>query len=377
MSRVYPNPMKGGRAYKAEFTIGSGSTRRRKTKTFDDQKQAKSWLHQMQVDFDTGTTFEMANWPFVDYYWHWVQLYKAPVVSPNTLETYRVSYRHFKRLMGNVRVEQLDRNKIQRYLNVLGMSHETARKDLMHIRACLRDAVVDGVIARNPALGELNIIADPSLTKSDDRKFMAISDFRKVRDFLLNYDYQMYSTNRLALMIISQSALRVGECLALKYEDIDLLHNTIRVDESWDSAHHTLRVPKTPHANRTIPIPPKVSQILRHWISFHRKRLFQLGIANPQHFLLLNRRGVLVRATNINSTYHQLQKRLGIEPKYSTHTLRHTLASLMIADKDISINYISQYLGHASVLVTEKYYIGLLPEQVEKFNTQALRVISE
>ncbi|TGD17554.1 site-specific integrase [Levilactobacillus suantsaiihabitans] len=369
--------MKGGKAYKAEFTIGSGSSRRRKTKTFDDQIQAKKWLHQLQVDFDTGTTFEMANWKFTDYYWHWVQMYKEPVVSPNTLETYRVSYNHFKQFMGNVTVEQLNRGKLQHFLNILGMSHETARKDLMHIRACLRDAVIDGVIARNPAQGELNIIADASLTKTDDKKFMAISEFKRVRDYLLNYDYQMYDINRLAIMIISQSALRVGECLALKYEDIDLLHNTIRVDESWDSFHYTLRVPKTPHAIRTIPIPPKVSLILRRWIAFHRQRLFQLGIANPQHFLLLNRRGVLTRAASINTSYHQLQKRLGIEPKYSTHTLRHTLASLMIADKGISINYISHYLGHANTMVTEKYYIGLLPEQVEEFDNQALRVISE
>ena len=141
--------------------------------------------------------------------------------------------------------------------------------------------------------------------------------------------------------------------------------------------HYTLREPKTPHAVRRIPIPPKVALILRHWISFHRQSLFQLGIANPQHLLLLNRRGVLTRASSINTSYHQLQKHLGITPKYSTHTLRHTLASLMIGDKNVSINYISRYLGHASTMITEKYYIGLLPEQIEEFNNEALRVISE
>ncbi|WP_249203955.1 tyrosine-type recombinase/integrase [Levilactobacillus brevis] len=377
MSRVYANPMVGGRPYKAEFTIGSGKERRRKTKTFDDTKTAKKWLHQMQVDFDTGTTYEMSNWKFIDYYWHWVELYKVPVVSQNTLDTYRSSYTHFCKLLGTIKIGQLTRNNLQRYFNELGMSHESARKDLNHIRACLRDAVNDGVLARNPAAVRLNIIADPALTKSDDKKFMSVSAFKKIRNFLLEYDYQLYDVNRLALMIVSQTALRIGECLALKYDDIDLLHGTVRVDESWDSVHQYLKQPKTKHAKRTVPLPPKAVAILQRWIGYHRAMLFKLGIANPQHFLLLNRRGRLPVAKNVNTSYHQLQSRLGIPPKFSTHTLRHTLASLMIADKDISINYISRYLGHANTMITERYYIGLLPEQAEQTDATVLRVLSQ
>ncbi|MFT9051279.1 MAG: hypothetical protein ABF434_08425, partial [Liquorilactobacillus nagelii] len=37
--------------------------------------------------------------------------------------------------------------------------------------------------------------------------------------------------------------------------------------------------------------------------------------------------------------------------------------------------YVSRYLGHASVMITEKYYIGLLPEQVEVEAGKVLKVI--
>ncbi|WP_225430425.1 phage integrase SAM-like domain-containing protein [Levilactobacillus brevis] len=194
MSRVYQNPMKGGKAYKAEFTIGSGKERLRKTKTFDDLVQAKKWVHQLQVDFDTGTTFEMSNWKFVDYYWHWVKLYKVPVVSASTVDSYRNSYDHFcKKGLGNVRLDQLTRAKVQRFFNELGLSHESGRKDLTHLRSCLRDAVNDGVLARNPAGGRVNIIADPNLTKSDDKKFMAIADFKKTSIVKSSATLRIYS----------------------------------------------------------------------------------------------------------------------------------------------------------------------------------------
>lgn len=276
-----------------------------------------------------------------------------------------------------VRLEDLTRNLIQKYFNQLDMSHETSRKDLIHIRSCLRDAASDGVLMRNAATGSIRIVADPAKTKSDDKKFMAIADYRKVRDFLLDYNYDMNDVNRLALMIISQTALRVGECLALKYDNIDFLHGTVRVDESWDSHHQYLKEPKTEHVKRTLPLSPKALAILRQWIGYHRAILFKLGIANPQHFLLLNRRGRLPVAGNVNTSYRQLQIRLGITPKYSTHTLRHTLASMMITEKDISISYISRYLGHASTMITEKYYIGLLPEQEMVGRQQVLAVINQ
>lgn len=371
------NPIEGGKSYKAIFTIGSGKERRRKTKTFNEIKAAKAWLHELELASDRGTTFEMASWTFLDYYHHWVEIYKRPFVSPNTLQTYYSSYQHYQKLLGSVKLEDLNRNIIQKYFNKLDMSYESARKDLVHIRSCLRDAVSDGVLMRNVATGSIRIVADPNKTKADDRKFMAIVDYYKVRDFLMSYEYSLKDVNRLALMIVSQTALRIGECLALKYDDIDLMNGTVCVDESWDSVHQYLKQPKTKHAKRTVPLPPKAVVILQRWIGYHQAMLFKLGIANPQHFLLLNRRGRLPVAKNVNTSYHQLQSRLGIPPKFSTHTLRHTLASLMIADKDISINYISRYLGHANTMITERYYIGLLPEQAEQTDTTVLRVLSQ
>ncbi|MBO2714937.1 integrase [Lactiplantibacillus plantarum] len=376
MSRIYLNPL-NGRKYKAELSLGSGKSRRRKTKTFNEASQAKQWLHQMELDYDQGTTYEMANWRFLDYYRHWLDLYKRPMVSPNTLDTYMSSYAHYEKYFDNVKVEDLTRNRIQGFLNQLNLSHETGRKDLQHIRSCLRDAVSDGVLSRNPAEGNLQIIADVDRTKADDKKFMPISSFRKIRDFLLSYRYHLADVNRLALMIISQSGLRIGECLALKYEDVDFLHHTLRVDESWDSVHGILKEPKTKHAKRTLPLPEAVLHLLSRWIHYHKQVLFKKGIKNPDNFLLFNMYGRLPASKNVNASYHQLQIRLGLPAKFSTHTLRHTLASLMIANEDISMVYVSKYLGHASVAITQQYYIGLLPEQVEVEADKVLKVIAE
>lgn len=92
-----------------------------------------------------------------------------------------------------------------------------------------------------------------------------------MRFLLLSYPHSLRHVNWMALMIISQTALRAGECLALKYDDFE--HNTIRVDESWDSIDQILKEPKTKHANRPIPIPAQAMTVIHRWITYHRQEL--------------------------------------------------------------------------------------------------------
>jgi len=140
----------------------------------------------MEISLDQRTNFEKANWKFIEYYKYWIDLYKKPPVSANTLDTYYVSLNHYLEYVADVKMEDLTRGHIQSFLNELGLSHETAGKDLTHIRICLRDAVSDGVISRSPADGHLQIISDPRRTKSKDKKFMSIVGYKMIRNFLFN-----------------------------------------------------------------------------------------------------------------------------------------------------------------------------------------------
>ncbi|MFT9155335.1 MAG: tyrosine-type recombinase/integrase [Liquorilactobacillus satsumensis] len=151
-------------------------------------------------------------------------------------------------------MDQLTRDKIQMFFNNLNLAYETARTNLGHLCACLRDADDDGVLNRNPAGGKIRVVADPRKTKTDDRKFMAIKDFRRIQNFLLEYDYRISDVNRMVLMVISQTALRVGEALALRYEDINQFKCEIIIDESWDSMHSLFKEPKTKNSIRTVPV---------------------------------------------------------------------------------------------------------------------------
>lgn len=380
MARIYHNPKaKGsgtGKAFKAEISFTYQGIRKRKSKTFDTKREAKKWIADLELNKSNGTNYFKANMKFVDWYWLWFLTFKEKNVSPATKATYRATYQHMKKLIPMVTVEGLNRPLLQNYINAMDRSHETIRKDLVHIRTALRDAVADGVIPRSPANGDIKISADASLTKADDHKFMAEADYRCLRDWLFSQHLTIQHTNWFLLMVISQSALRVGEAIALREDDFDFKANTIRVDESYDSIRKAIRPPKTKNANRVVPVPEALMRRIKVWILEHRTFLFRKGIRNPKRYIMLNAHEKFPKASSINKSYHQLQKKLGIPAIYSTHTLRHTLASLMIKDNAVSVAYVSKYLGHSSELVTRKYYLGLIPEQVAVEQAKAVAVIA-
>lgn len=373
MSRI----VKRTNGYFAEFTKGAGKKRYRKQKTFQKKSDAQDWLVEMEHNYLQGSVSPKADMTFADYYKHWITMYKAPVVSANTVDNYQSSYNRIKRKdLGQIKLRNLTRDDIQTYFNQLNRSHETARKDLTRIRSCLRDAFNDGIIPRNPSAGSINIIADPSLTKGNERKFMAVKDFRKLQKYLLDRDYNLLDVNCFVLFVISQTAMRVGECLALKEDDIDEINCTLRIDESWDSYHKFLKQPKTKNGVRKVPVSRDVMNKITTWVRYQRREMFKRGLYNPDRLIFLNYKGKIPPASSINLTYKRLQKRLGLSGIFSTHTMRHTIASMMLNSGEISLVYISRFLGHSNISITQKYYIDLLPDQVMNEDKKVVKLLA-
>lgn len=74
--------------------------------------------------------------------------------------------------------------------------------------------------------------------------------------------HYLVGVNRLALLIISQSGLQTDEYIVLKYENLNFLHKTIRVDVFLDSYHSMTKEAKTQNAKQTLSITEKA----RDWV---------------------------------------------------------------------------------------------------------------
>lgn len=137
------------------------------------------------------------------------------------------------------------------------------------------------------------------------------------------------------------TGLRVGEILALRWEDVDFLAGEIRVERNFYRG--MVGTPKTPHSRRTVPMP----QILASALSALRRDgvglVFTTGRGTP-----LNDSNLLHRHLK------PAGRRLGI-PWLNWHTLRRTHATLY-QKAGGSLREAQAQLGHSRMATTNDLY---------------------
>jgi len=149
--------------------------------------------------------------------------------------------------------------------------------------------------------------------------------------------------------------LRAGEVLALRRESVDLERRVLIVDRSVSDVggHLVMGSTKTERA-RAVPIPESLIADL----SDHLARRVEPG---PDALVFTSEAGGLVSHSNWYRNYFRpAVKRAGLSEGVRFHDLRHSYASLLIA-QGAHPRAIMERLGHSSIQVTLGTYGHLFP----------------
>ena len=146
--------------------------------------------------------------------------------------------------------------------------------------------------------------------------------------------------------------LRIGEALALRYEDIDLTNNEIHVRHQ--SSDGELNPVKTERSRRSVPLQEPTNVLL-----LQQGRSLQGGFVYSTHD------GLPIRYRNYTYRFFSpLMKKLNLNLK--THDLRRFFASWHLAEGKTDIATVSQWLGHSSPSVTLDCYVKVISEARSK-----------
>jgi integrase len=157
--------------------------------------------------------------------------------------------------------------------------------------------------------------------------------------------------DRLFVMLPALTGCRVGEELGATWSALDLKAGKFNVRfnlaDSDKGQALLLQPPKTKTSRRIIPLPPELVHELRVWKLKCPKSEMDLVFARedglPYH------RNAVSKALDRAITQAELEKRL------TPHGLRHSFASLLLAD-GVPVPEVSALLGHKDSYVTWKVY---------------------
>jgi integrase len=141
------------------------------------------------------------------------------------------------------------------------------------------------------------------------------------------------------------SGLRIGELLGLTWDDVDFKAGVIKVRFQATRPGERARL-KTPAARRDVILMPELGSDLR------RHRLASPW-ARPQDIVFASKTGTSPDQRNVANRGLKIACRAAGLEGVSFHVLRHTFASILIAQGH-DVVFVSRQLGHANAAITLK-----------------------
>ena len=285
---------------------------------------------------------------------HWKVLI-ASTVKRRTLQRYDELLRlHLLPRFGACRVQQVERGQVKLFLAEklnMGLEKRTVRNIQSVFRAMLNAAIEDGVIASNPA-SKLGRTLNLTVSKATVQEEVKAMDKQQRQLFLATTCRETPRYYPL-FFVLAGTGMRLGEALALQPEDIDCSAQTIRIARAF-SEDGTLDTPKNGHG-RTVDLSQSLTDTLAAHETTHKQEKLKFGWDALPPWLFVTKAGTPLDPANVRRSMQSLLKKATLPLHFTPHGLRHTYASILLAD-GVSPVYVQEQLGHATIELTVSTY---------------------
>lgn len=342
---------------------GSGKRIQKYKGGFKRKSDAEEYLAEQLANLNKGTYIEPQKTFLYSYLNDWLEEQKERL-SPTTYDGYEVNVRlHINPYIGGIRLQELRPPHIRKLYSQLQKDRvikvDGEKKELKALSGtsiqyvhrvlskALEDAFKDELIHKNPAR-----LVTPPAKNNFEASFLNATQIRDLLDKL--QDDEMYIPVFLAALL----GLRRGEVLGLQWKDIDFDNKVIHIRNNYTMANGKpiLREKtKTDSSRRDIVVTERIIQTLKkHRLQqkIMRARLGEKYFVSD--FVCTWKDGQPFNPSHISRAFGQRLDKLGF-PKIRFHDLRHSNASLMIA-QGTPMKGASDRLGHSTIQITQDIY---------------------
>ncbi len=288
----------------------------------------------------------------------WLDDYKKERVKPRTYSRYKsIIELHLIHELGNITIENLKRRMIQEFLskkkkegNLLsGKTLSSASTNLMLtvLNMAFEYAIDMEFCEDNPCLRLKRIPDDckqiEAFTREEQKKIEAYihnSNDRRLFGILLGF----------------YSGMRIGELIALEWNDVDLDKGIINVNKTayrdksktgnWEVY---IDKPKTKSSERIIPLPACILDMMKEY-----------SLTAKSNYVVENKKGERMSIRSYQYIFEKLTEKVGVR-KLNFHAIRHSFATRAI-ECGMDIKTLSEIMGHKNASITLNRYVHSMLE---------------
>lgn len=344
----------------AQFTVWTAEGRKRRSVSGKTRAEVSRKLTEAMGDRDRGLVYDAGKLTVGEYLARWLEDSVKGTVRESTYERYGYAIRpHINPALGSLKLKNLTTAHVRGFYREkldAGLAPATVHKLHVILHKALDQSVSDGLIPRNVTQG----IKLPRLS-SETVNPLSAEEANKL--------LEAASDDRLeALYVLAiHAGLRLGELLALRWEDADLEREALKVRRTITHTGEGWRIGETKSGKgRKVRLTRTATMSLRD----HRKRQLEelrrlAGLWEENDLIFPNETGGIVNPSNLrNRSFKRIKGRAGVPSDTRFHDLRHTCATLLLGE-GVNPKVVSEQLGHASVRITLDTYSHVLPDMQE------------
>lgn len=336
---------------------------------FKTKKEAQVAAAEIEDQLNKGVLPQAKLVVFADYFESWVKLFK-PKIGKNTLSRYLVTLATIKEEFPGVYIQNITKRSYQEFLNKYGLSHglATSKKLNSHIRACVKEAVDEGIIRVDFTRGAQLTGEKP---KKPEEKHLNYFEFKRLQKYLLS-NLDLENLMNYAILLGLASGIRFGELVGLTRDDFNFKANKININKTWG---YTNKMPKGfgPTKNeqsvRVIKMDKKTMKAF--------KELFKVTKENPNDLVFYSKQSMynVISNNGMNKALKAILSELNMD-EITVHGLRHTHISVLLYKK-VSLSYVSERAGHKDTNTTNSTYRHVLKELREEDEKNTTDILEE
>ena len=311
---------------------------------FPTQRAARALLESRLHDLNHALQKPQSSILFRDF----ISAQWEPAILPTLKFATQRNYRHLVRrhllpTFGDIPLCSIRRQQIQGFVTDKMTKQQFSWKTSLHLRNLLSKIFSTAVdweyLHANPASG----VKLPQKPLREPSRFLTRSE---VSCLLSALD----EPERMLVLMAVLTGMRIGELLALRWDNVDLERRTVRVREAVYEGHNS--TPKTQGGIRDIPFGPTLEQALRRHAG---SRISDDSLVFP------SRNGTHLRPGNLlKRSLYPACARAQLR-RFSWHDFRRTHATLL-SDMGEPLKTVQAQLGHASLSTTAEIYAQAVPE---------------
>lgn len=349
-----------------------------------DKKALKKRMNDMRYELEHGIYGSPEKMDLNHWFEAWLEEYKKNQIKETVQQQYKTLYNaYIRKELGKMKLQEIRAMHIQKLFNKMltdGYSIGTVTLIKKVLHNMMNVAIENEILFRNPCKGT-------KLPKNETESVFLAEQQRTIF-----FQEITHSKHEDLYRLILGTGLRIGEALALNWDDIDFDNKTLSVDrdvvykklDGEDKAGLHYQTPKSYTSIRCIPLNTDIIRVLENHRKEQRLLRFKMGsewkpLEQPEaQFLIFAKedgtpflpQNIYYDLDRLVETYNKretvLSKEENREPflleRIRPHQLRHTYATICF-ENGIPMKTVQTLLGHAGIQITADRYTHITEEK--------------